>query len=67
LPPEQKAFVQETANHIIAALSIDEIDRAHEIFYRKNLDSEEKMAIWALLDSKQRSALKSFDNSLKVK
>jgi hypothetical protein len=65
LPPEQKAFVQETANHIIAALSIDEIDRAHEIFYRKNLDSEEKMAIWALLDSKQRSALKSYDNSLK--
>jgi hypothetical protein len=67
LPPEQKAFVQETANHIIAALSIDEIDRAHEIFYRKNLDSEEKMAVWALLDSKQRSALKSYDNSLKVK
>jgi hypothetical protein len=67
LPPEQKAFVQETANHIIAALSIDEIDRAHEIFYRKNLDNEEKMAVWALLDSKQRSALKSYDNSLKVK
>jgi hypothetical protein len=25
------------------------------------------MAVWALLDSKQRSALKSYDNSLKVK
>jgi hypothetical protein len=64
LPPEQKAFVQETANHIIAALSIDEIDRAHEIFYRKNLDNEEKMAVWALLDSKIRAALKSYDKSL---
>jgi hypothetical protein len=67
LPPEQKAFVQETANHIIAALSIEEIDLAHEIFYRKNLDNEEKLAIWALLDSKRRSALKSYDDSLKVK
>lgn len=66
LSAEQKAFMQETANHIIAALSIDEIDRAHEIFYRKNLDNEEKMAIWSLLDSKQRSAIKSYEESLKV-
>jgi hypothetical protein len=66
LSAEQKAFMQETANHIVAALSIDEIDRAHEIFYRKNLDNEEKMAIWSLLDSKQRSAIKSYDESLKV-
>jgi hypothetical protein len=65
LSAEQKAFMQETANHIVAALSIDEIDRAHEIFYRKNLDNEEKMAIWSLLDSKQRSAIKSYDESLK--
>lgn len=65
LSAEQKAFIQETANHIVAALSIDEIDRAHEIFYRKNLDNEEKMAIWSLLDSKQRSAIKSYDESLK--
>lgn len=63
LTPEQKAFIQETANHIIAAMSIDEIDRAHEIFYRKNLDQEEQMAVWSLLDSKMKSALKSYDDA----
>jgi predicted Fe-S protein YdhL (DUF1289 family) len=67
LTPEQKSFMQDTANHIIAAIGMDEIDKAHEIFYRKNLDNEEKMAIWALLDSKMRSAIKSYDDSIKEK
>lgn len=65
LTPEQQAFIQEQANHIMAALQIEEVDRAHEIFYRKNLDNEEKMAIWAYLDSKQHSTLKSYDKGLK--
>lgn len=61
---EQKSFIQEQANHIIAAFAADDIDLAHQIFYRKNLDNEEKLAIWSFLNSKVRSALKSYDEGL---
>lgn len=64
LSPEQQSFITETANHVIAALSMDEIDRAHEIFYRKHLDKDEQMAIWSRLDPKQRSAIKSYNDAL---
>lgn len=65
--PEQMAFMQEQANHIIAAVGMDDIDRAHKIFYRSNLDNEEKLAIWSILKphSSVRSAIKSYDDGLR--
>lgn len=54
VPPEQHEYIRDLANQI-KDVSADE---AVAILNREKLDSEQKIALWSLLDSKTRSAIK---------
>lgn len=57
LPPEEQAFLRESAEAVITLLKEGSVVAAVEHLTALNLDPEEKTAIWSLFDSKQREAL----------
>ena len=65
--PESQAWLAEIANIAIGLLRADDADGAHDHIQSQQLDSDEKIALWTLLDSKQRAALKKADAKLKGK
>lgn len=65
LPEEQKTFLQSIAMDMLSALDDTNIVEAHRLFYQNNLDNEERIALWSRFDSKQRSAIKAYNDSLK--
>ena len=65
--PESQAWLAEIANIAIGMLRADDADGAHDHIQSQQLDSDEKIALWTLLDSKQRAALKKADAKLKGK
>lgn len=58
LPQEGRDWVQTIAADVIVMLSRGDVDGAHEHLEAQGMDSDHKVALWSLLDSKQRSALK---------
>ena len=64
-PEEEKNFLQSIAMDMLSALSQNNITEAHRLFYDNKLDNEERVALWSRFDSKQRSAIKTYNDSLK--
>ena len=65
LQPDEQIFLSEIAMEIVAALSDGDLKEVHRLFYENNLDQDEQTAIWHKLDSKQRSSIKKYKDSLK--
>ena len=58
IPPEEVQYLQEMAVELIATCEQGDPKAAWDKLEGENLDSEQKMALWTLLPSKVRSALK---------
>jgi len=58
IPPEELQYLQEMAIELIAMCEQGDPKAAWDKLESENLDSEQKMALWTLLPSKVRSALK---------
>ena len=58
IPPEELQYLQETAMELIAMCEQGDPKAAWDKLEGENLDSEQKIALWTLLPSKVRSALK---------
>ena len=58
IPPEELQYLQELAMDLIALCDKDQSKDAWLKLESEKLDSEQKVALWTLLPSKVRSALK---------
>jgi hypothetical protein len=58
IPPEELQYLQELAVELIAICEQEDPKAAWIKLESENLDSEQKVAIWTLLPSKVRTALK---------
>ena len=58
IPPEELQYLQELAVELIAICEQEDPKKAWVKLESENLDSEQKVALWTLLPSKVRSALK---------
>jgi hypothetical protein len=58
IPPEELQYLQEMAMELIAMCEQGDPKAAWDKLEGENLDSEQKIALWTLLPSKVRSALK---------
>jgi hypothetical protein len=58
IPPEELQYLQEMAVELIATCEQGDPKAAWDKLEGENLDSEQKIALWTLLPSKVRSALK---------
>jgi hypothetical protein len=58
IPPEELQYLQEMAMELIAMCEQGDPKAAWDKLESENLDSEQKIALWTLLPSKVRSALK---------
>lgn len=58
LPSEEQEYIQELAMTVVDILNNDSPAAANEHIKKENLDADQKTALWSLLDSKTRSALK---------
>jgi hypothetical protein len=58
IPPEELQYLQELAVELIATCEQEEPKKAWVKLESENLDSEQKVALWTLLPSKVRTALK---------
>ena len=69
LEPEEQNFLNDIAMEMIAFLTgkITEVDlkEAHRLFYGNNLDQQQQTALWSRLDSKQRRAIKDYNDQQK--
>lgn len=65
LDEESQQFIKDLAMDIISDVSGGFVEDAHG--KTSSLLNEEKVAVWSLLDSKTRSALKKYSESLKEK
>ncbi len=59
LPKEEQEFLRRVAADVSALLDEKRDAEAHGFLEKQNLDTEEKLAIWFLFNSKQRAALKA--------
>lgn len=64
LQEEEQAFLSDIAVEMVAALVDNDLKEACRLFYENNLDSEQQTALWSRLDSKQRSTIKNYRNTL---
>ena len=62
---EEQVFINDLAMEIVAAYSDGNLDECCRLFYSNNLENEEQIAVWSKLDSKQRSAIKQHNETLK--
>jgi len=58
LPTDEREYIQELALTVVDILHNDCAEAANERIKSENLDADQKTALWSLLDSKTRSALK---------
>jgi hypothetical protein len=58
LPKDEQEFLRKVAADATALVGEDREDDAHGYLENQRLDTEEKLALWHLLDSKTRAALK---------
>jgi hypothetical protein len=58
LPEEAQQVTREWAMEVVAYLSTGDVASAFDFIEAQDMDSEGKMALWSLLDSKARSAIK---------
>jgi hypothetical protein len=58
LSPEQKEYIRDLAMEVLAMVKDGNADEAFKRIERENLDDTQKMALWSILDSKTRAAIK---------
>lgn len=58
IPPEEMQYLQELAVELIANVAEGNSKQALERLDSENLEADQKVALWSLLDSKTRSAIK---------
>lgn len=58
LPKDEQEFLRKIAADVTALITEDREDDAHGFLENQRLDLEEKLALWFLLDSKTRAAIK---------
>jgi hypothetical protein len=59
IPEDEQNYLRELAIELIAICENEEPKMAWVKLEKENLDSEQKVALWTLLPSKVRSALKN--------
>lgn len=59
---EEQTFLRDTAMEVIAFVAEGRNKEAHDLSAK--LDNDEKLAIWGLFDSKTRTAMKKYSQSL---
>lgn len=65
LPLEEQNFLTGIAIEITEHYLQGNMEKCISLVHENNLDAEEQIALWSRLDSKQRSAIKSYKDSLK--
>ena len=65
LQPEEQNFLSDIAIEMVAAVTDNDLKEACRLFYDNKLDSEQQTALWSRLDSKQRSTIKQYRETLK--
>jgi hypothetical protein len=65
LDEETKTFLQDIAIEAIAAFNEGDLKEVCRLFYENNLTQEEQTGLWSRFDSKMRSAVKKYRDSLK--
>jgi hypothetical protein len=58
IPPEEMQYLKELAVELIANVAEGNPKQALEMLDAENLESDQKVALWSLLDSKTRAAIK---------
>jgi hypothetical protein len=58
IPPEEMQYLQELAVELIANVAEGNPKQALERLDSENLEADQKVGLWSLLDSKTRSAIK---------
>ena len=58
LPSEEKQYLQELAIELVANVAEGNPKQALERLDKENLEADQKVGLWSLLDSKTRSAIK---------
>lgn len=65
LDAESQQFLQNIANEVIGYLANDLVGEAVKYLEDQKLDADEKTAIWSRFDSRQRAAIKKFQQEQK--
>jgi hypothetical protein len=58
MPDDERDFLVKIAKQVKATLALGDNEAAAEYLEGQKLDPDEKLAIWSLFDSKERSAIK---------
>lgn len=65
LPEDEREYIQELAVEIIATVASQQSEEAWKRVESEELDDAQKTALWSLLDSKTRSAIKKAGQTMK--
>lgn len=65
LSDEEKTFLSDIAMEAISAYEGKEIDKAHDLIFKNNLQAEEITALSSIFDSKMRRAIKEHQSNLR--
>jgi hypothetical protein len=57
---EEQEAIRSIGVNVISLLSMDDVAGAVEYIEQSELDADSKTALWSLLDSKQRAAIKKY-------
>ena len=57
---EEQEAIRSIGVNVISLLALDDVEGAVEFIEQSELDPDSKTALWSLLDSKQRAAIKKF-------
>jgi ERF superfamily len=57
---EDQEAIRSIGVHVISLLAMDDVEGAVQYIEQCELDADSKTALWSLLDSKQRAAIKKF-------
>jgi hypothetical protein len=65
MSPEEQIFLNDIGMEMVVAIDDNNMAEACRLFYEQKLTQEEQTALWSRLDSKQRSAIKKYRDTLK--
>jgi len=57
---EEQESIRSIGVNVISLLALDDVEGAVQFIEQSELDADSKTALWSLLDSKQRAAIKKF-------
>jgi len=57
---EEQGAIRSIGVNVISLLALDDVEGAVQFIEQSELDADSKTALWSLLDSKQRAAIKKF-------